>query len=142
MHFADLRTHLEDLVVCAPPQGSLPGPTKSILIALEKNVPQENSYFRRLGIRVITGSCYLGGVIDNQAADTGCLVEKVHNWNTSMEVMARDGTQTPKDSIHWSAKFPPTGLVFCPEFHPWRQGGLSSCGGGTPTILPHIPFPW
>ena len=47
--------------VWGPARGYFPEPTKSILVVSEKNVPRANAYFRGMGIKVVTGSRYLGG---------------------------------------------------------------------------------
>ena len=46
-------------MVCTPPQGYFPEPTRSILVVLENNVMRAESYIRGVGLWVITRSRYL-----------------------------------------------------------------------------------
>ena len=58
--FRDIMAHFRDLQLKGPARGYFPEPTKSILVVSEKNVPRANAYFRGMGIKVVTGSRYLG----------------------------------------------------------------------------------
>ena len=43
-------------------RGCFMEPTKRILVILEHNVNQSDTFFRGVGIKLVTNSCYLGGV--------------------------------------------------------------------------------
>ena len=55
--------HFRDLQLKGPDQGYFPEPTKSILMVAEQNVPRATEYFRGMGIKIVTGSRYLGGFV-------------------------------------------------------------------------------
>ena len=55
--------HFRDLKLRGTDQGYYTEPTKSILVVAERNVPRAKEYFRGMGIRVVTGSRYLGGFV-------------------------------------------------------------------------------
>ena len=52
-----------DLQLKEPTQGYFTEPTKSILVVAERNVPRAKEYFRGMGIKIVTGSQYLGGFV-------------------------------------------------------------------------------
>ena len=91
-----LQDHLEDLMMCGTPLGYLPEPTKIILVVSPKIIPQIEAYFRGMGLCVVTGSCYLGGFISEQAVETVWIEENVRNMTASMEVMDGVARRHPK----------------------------------------------
>ena len=82
-----LQDHLEDLMMCGPPLGYLPEPTKIIFVVSPKIIPQTEAYFRGMGLCVVTGSCYLGGFISEQAVETVWIKNKVQGLTSYLEVM-------------------------------------------------------
>ena len=50
------------------------------------------------------------------------------------------GAQTSSDSICWSAKVPPVGVVFHPECHPSHRGGVPNSQGCPAKLLHTGPF--
>ena len=66
-----------DLQLRGPAQGYFQGPTKSILMVAESNVPRAKEYFRGIGIHVVTGSRYLGGFIGERETEDRWIQEKV-----------------------------------------------------------------
>ena len=71
----NVMAHFRDLQLKGPARGYFPEPTKSILVVSEKNVPRANAYFRGMGIKVVTGSRYLGG-LHRRAGDGGAVGEE------------------------------------------------------------------
>ena len=67
--FEEIMDHFRDLQLRSPDQGYYPEPTKSILVVAESNVPRAKEYFRGMGIKVVTGSIYLGGFIGEREAE-------------------------------------------------------------------------
>ena len=55
--------HFRDLQLRGPARGYFLEPTKSILVVAERNVPRAKEYFFGMGVQVVTGSQYLGGLI-------------------------------------------------------------------------------
>ena len=63
--------HLWDLQARGPPRGYLPEPTKSILFVAPKNLARAEEFLRGMGLKVVTGSRYLGGFIGEVDAKKG-----------------------------------------------------------------------
>ena len=61
--------HLWDLQVRGPSWGYYLEPTKIILVVAPGNVSRVDEFCRGLGIRVVTGHCYLGGYIESKEAE-------------------------------------------------------------------------
>ena len=84
-------------MVRVPPRGYyLQDPTKSILVVSPKNVPREESYFRGVGLRVVTIIHCLDSFISDPAAETSWLKGKVQVWTASVEVMSGIAIQQPQ----------------------------------------------
>ena len=58
-----LQEHMQYLMVRGTQQGYFMELTKSILFVSLRNLLREDEYFRGMGVRVVTGRCYLGGFI-------------------------------------------------------------------------------
>ena len=52
-----------------PPQGYYLGPTKSILVVSPRNARLLEEHFRGMGVRLVTGICYLGRFIGGQESE-------------------------------------------------------------------------
>ena len=50
-----------------------------MVVALRK-MDRAEEFFRGMGLKVVTGSCYLGSFIGNREAETTWLAEKVQGW--------------------------------------------------------------
>ena len=59
--FPNIVEHLRDLQAQVLAQGYYLEPTKSIFLVAPGNVAQAEEHFQGLGIRVVTGHCYMGG---------------------------------------------------------------------------------
>ena len=60
-----MQAHFLDLQERGPAWGYYPELTRSILVVSPGNVAQAEEHSRGLGIRVVTGHRYLGGVMDD-----------------------------------------------------------------------------
>ena len=80
--------HFRDLQLKGPARGYFPEPTKSILVVSEKNVPRANAFFRGMGVKVVTGSRYLGGYIGEREAEAAWVQGKVEGWADSVRTLA------------------------------------------------------
>ena len=58
-----ILAHLRDLQARGLPRGYLPQTTKSILVVDPRNVAREEEFYRKMGLKVVTGSWYVGGFI-------------------------------------------------------------------------------
>ena len=85
--FGDVMAHFRDLQLKGPARGYFPEPTKSILVVSEKNVPRANTFFRGMGVKVVTGSRYLGGYTGERAAEAAWVQEKVEGWAASVKTL-------------------------------------------------------
>ena len=59
--FASLHDYIQDMVVRRPTQGYFLDLTKSILVISMQNFLSIDEYFRGVRVRLVTGSCNLGG---------------------------------------------------------------------------------
>ena len=96
--FNDIMAHLRDLQLKGPARGYFPDPTKSILVVLEKNVPRANAYFRGMGIKVVTGSRYLGGYIGEREAEAKWVQGKVEGWADSVRTLSGVARKHPQSA--------------------------------------------
>ena len=71
-----------------PPRGYFPDSTKIILVVAPSNVARAGEFFRGMGIKVVTGSRYLGGFIGDGEAEKSCLEGKVEGWAESVGTLA------------------------------------------------------
>ena len=53
-----------------------------------KNVARAGEFFRGMGLQVVTGSRYLGGLIGYGAAEKSWLAGKVEGWEESVGTLA------------------------------------------------------
>ena len=60
--FSHILEHIQDLQARGLARGYYPEPTKIILVVDPGNVSREEEFFRGMGIRVVTGHRYLGGL--------------------------------------------------------------------------------
>ena len=67
-------------MVRGPLWGYFLEPTNRILVMTPGKVPQENAFFRGYGLKVVTGSRYLGIFVGTEAAQDQWLDEKVERW--------------------------------------------------------------
>ena len=74
--FTHILAQPRDLQARGPPRGYFPEPTKIILVVASRNVARAGEFFQRMGIKVVTGSQYLGGFIGYGEAEKSWLEEK------------------------------------------------------------------
>ena len=53
----------------APSRGYLTKPTKSTLVVAPRNVPRSEDFLRGMGVKIVTGSRYLGGFVGDGASE-------------------------------------------------------------------------
>ena len=78
--FADIQEHMREMMVQRPPQGNLPGLTKSILVIYPWNVQRAEAYFSGIGVSVVPRSHYLSGLIGDPYSEKACLDDTVKEW--------------------------------------------------------------
>ena len=86
--FGDVMGHFRDPQLRGPAQGYFPEPTKSILVVADRNVPRAKEYFRGMGIKIVTGSQYLGRFIGERETEARWIKEKVEGWKESVRTLA------------------------------------------------------
>ena len=90
-------SHFKDMQARGPPRGYLLDPTKSILVVAPRNVARLEDFFRGMGIKLVTGSGYLGGFVGDREAKDSWLSEKVQGWTElvkKLSVVARNHLQS------------------------------------------------
>ena len=90
--------HLRDLQLKGPAQGYFPDPTKSILVVSEQNVPRATEYFRGMGMKIVTGSHYLGGFVGERGAERRWVQTKVKGWAESVKTLAGVARKHPQSA--------------------------------------------
>ena len=78
---------MREMMVLGPLQGYSPEPTKSILVVSPRVVLKAEEYFRGMGVRVVSGICYLGGFIGDPVSEDAWLDEKLKGWRELVEVL-------------------------------------------------------
>ena len=58
--FGIILAYFQDLQAGGSPRGYFSEPTKSILVVALQNMARVKEFFWGMGIKVVTGSCYLG----------------------------------------------------------------------------------
>ena len=64
----------------------------------ERNVPRAKEYFRRICVKVVTGSRYLGGFIGEQDTEDQWIQAKVEGWAESVRTLDRVARKHPKSA--------------------------------------------
>ena len=90
--------HFRDLQMKGPARGYFPDPTKNILVVSEQNVPRATEYFRRMGVKVVTGSRYLGGFVGERETEGQWMQEKVEGWAESVRTLAGVARKHPQSA--------------------------------------------
>ena len=86
--FEAVMSHFRDLHLKGPARGYFTEPTKSILVVAEQNVPRATEYFRGMGIKIVTGSRYLGGFVGERETEIQWVRMKVEGWEESIKKLA------------------------------------------------------
>ena len=86
--FEHILDHFNDMQARGPPRGYFPEPTKSILVVDPRNVPRVENFFHGMGVKIVTGSRYLGGFVRYIVAEDIWLAEKVQGWAESVETLS------------------------------------------------------
>ena len=60
------------------------------------NVARAEDFFPSMGLNVVTGRRYLGGIIGDQIAEAKCLEENVEGWMASLWNLSRMAHSHPE----------------------------------------------
>ena len=90
--------HFRDLQLKGPARGYFPGPTKSILVVSEQNVPRAKEYFCGMGVHVVTGSRYLGGFVGEWETEGQWVQDKVEGWAESVRTLSGVDRKHPQSA--------------------------------------------
>ena len=52
-----------------------------------RNVAREDNFFHDMGMKIVTGSCYIVGFVGDRVADDICIAEKVQVWKESVKTL-------------------------------------------------------
>ena len=96
--FQQVQAHFPDLQARGSARGYYPETTKSILVVAPRNFARAEEHFRGLGIRVVTGHQYLGGLLGDAAAEREWLEKKVQVWKESVHVLAGVAHKHPQSA--------------------------------------------
>jgi len=93
--FDDLEKFFDFLKVDGPSYGYTPQPHKCNLVTSDRNLSSAKSKFERYGMKVVTGSRYLGGFIGSPTLRSDWLREKACFWEKAVKTMARASKKFP-----------------------------------------------
>ena len=79
-NFWQILAYFWDLQVRGPPRGYFQDPTESILVIALRNMYREKQFFWGMGLKVVTGSRYLGSFVSDREAEKTWLAGKVQGW--------------------------------------------------------------
>jgi hypothetical protein len=96
--FDRIRSQFLRLVKLGPTFGYFPESTKSILIVAQHNLESATSVFVDLHFKVKTGERYLGGFIDEPAAQDEWLDRKIQYWSKAMAGLAVAAAKFPQSA--------------------------------------------
>ena len=94
--FNDLEKYFELLKVYGPSYGYTPQPHKCILVTSDRNLSSAKSKFERYGMKVVTGSRYLGSFIGSPTLRSDWQREKTRFWEKAVKTMARASKKFPQ----------------------------------------------
>jgi len=87
--FNDLEKYFDLFKVLDPSYGYIPQPQKCIQVTSDRRLLSAKTKFERYGMKVVTGSRYLGGFIGSPTLRSDLLREKSSCWEKVMKTMAR-----------------------------------------------------
>ena len=96
--FEAVMAHFKDLQLKESARGYFMEPIKSILVVAEQNVPRATEYFRGMGIKIVTGSRYLGGFVGEQETENQWVRTKVERWEESVSNLAGVARKHPQSA--------------------------------------------
>ena len=96
--FERILSHLWDLQARGVPRGSFLEPTKNILVVAPRNVARADEFFREMGMTLVTGTRYLGGLIGDREAKDKWLSEKMQGWAESAKIISGVACKHPKSA--------------------------------------------
>ena len=94
--FDNLQKYFDLLKVYGPSYGYTPQPHKCVLVTSERNLSSAKSKFERYGMKVVTGTRYLGGFIGSPTLRSDWLREKASFWEKAVKTMARASKKFPQ----------------------------------------------
>ena len=96
--FEHILDHFNDMQARGPSRGYFPEPTKSILVVDPRNLPRVENFFHGMGVKIVTGSRYLGGFVRYIVAEDIWLAEKVQGWADSVKTLAEVARKHPQSA--------------------------------------------
>ena len=133
--FHQAQAHFLDLQSRGPARVYYLEPIKSILVVAPVNVARAEEHFRELGIRVVTGHRYLGGFLDDTAAEREWPKEKVQWWTELVSVLAGVAHKYLQSAYAGLQKFLQQEWAFVQKVTPGVRGSIWPGRGGPPGNL-------
>ena len=124
-----------------PPWGYFQKLTNIILLVEPRNMAREDDLFRGMGIKVVTGSCYLGGFVGDRAAEDSCISEKVKGWTKSETNLSGVAYKHLHSAYAGLQKSLQQEWEFLQRVTPQHRGRLRNGGTGSAGLLCSSPLP-
>jgi hypothetical protein len=117
--FTSIKIFIERLIELGPAYDGpaydyYPEASKSILVVSEANKAAAEASFCDMKFKVVTGSCYLGGVIRSDRDPHAWLKDKVSIWEHTIGKLSMAATKYPQDQPTQDCKI----LAKCSESSP------------------------
>ena len=90
--------HFQDLQARGARRGYFLEPTKSILVVAPRNVARADEFVCGMGIKIVTGSRYLGGSVGNRAAKEIWLEKKGQGWTELVKTLSWVARKHPQSA--------------------------------------------
>ena len=91
-----LRSWMDKLMSAGPLFGYYPEPAKSCLIVKEPFISLAEELFQDSGVRIVSSSRYLGGVIGDKSGRDSFVLSKVLQWTQYVEILSSIAVDQPQ----------------------------------------------
>ena len=91
-----IHSWLDCLIERGPTYGYFPEPTKSVVVVASKYVEIAKSAFQNVGVKVVTGHRFLGGVVGEREFCVQFVREKVDVWVDCVDKLSQAAIKAPQ----------------------------------------------
>ena len=91
-----IHSWLDRLIERGPTYGYFPEPTKSVVVVASKYVEIAKSAFQNVGVKVVTGHRFLGGVVGEREFCVQFVREKVDVWVDCVDKLSQAAIKAPQ----------------------------------------------
>ena len=96
---SSVRQWFEKLLSDGPAFGYFPVPSKTVFVVQPSDLQKANELFCDLGVKVVTGSKFLGGFVGDKSLAAGFVSDKVKAWCHCIQRLSDVATMEPQASF-------------------------------------------